>query len=168
VVTFLESSHDTGGAYSLVENTCQPGGGVPVHYHNEFDEEIIAVDGPLTVTLGNRTMVLQPGERVMVPRGTPHSFRNASTGEVTFRANLAPGATGFENGLRVLAGLARDGQVNRVGMPKDLATFALIARWGDTNLPGALSLMNPILGWLAQRAEKAGVGDRLRQQYDCE
>lgn len=145
-----------------------PGGGPPEHYHDAFDEEIVATDGPLTVTLGNRTMVLQPGERVLVPRGTPHAYRNASAGDVTFHANLAPGAPGFENFLRVMAGLARDGATKPAGMPKDFKTLAMLLHRADTNLSGPLSLMNPVRGWVAARAEARGAGDRLRQRYDCE
>ncbi|HEY9720385.1 MAG TPA: cupin domain-containing protein [Oscillatoriaceae cyanobacterium] len=167
VVTFMETSRETNGARSVIENRCGAGGGVPLHYHNEFDEEIVAVDGPLTVTLGNRTLTLQPGERVVVPRGTPHCFRNATSGEVTFQANLVPGSTGFENFLRVLAGLSQDGKVNRAGLP-DLRTFAMMSRWADTNLCGALSVMNPVMSLLARRAEKSGLGDRLRARYECD
>ena len=168
VVTFLELASETGGARTVIENRCSPGGGVPLHYHHAFDEELIAVDGPLTVTLGHRTMVLQPGERVMVPRGTPHSYRNATAGDVTFHANLAPGAPGFENFLRVMAGLARDGETKPAGMPKDFKTLAMLLRWADTNMSGPLRLMNPLMAWVAARAEAEGAGARLREKYDCE
>lgn len=167
--TFLETSRDTDGARTLIAITVKPGGGgPPVHYHNEFDEEIIAIDGPVLVTIGKRKLVLQAGERIMVPKGTPHTWASASQADVTFHANMIPGTPGFESVLRVIYGLAQDGEVNRAGLPKDFMTFALMARWGDTNLPGPMGLMNPVLGWLAKRAETSGLGDRLRQRYGCD
>jgi quercetin dioxygenase-like cupin family protein len=167
--TFLETATDTGGARTLISIRVTPGGGgPPVHFHNEFDEEIVAIDGPLQVTLGKRKMLLQPGERVMVPKGTPHTWCSASQHEVTFEARMVPATPGFENVLRVLYGMAQEGKLNRAGLPKDLTTFALLARWGDTNLPGAMGFLNPIMGWLAKRGERSGLGDRLRQRYACE
>lgn len=87
---------------------------------------------------------------------------------MTFHANLSPGAPGFENFLRVMAGLAQDAETKPAGMPKDFKTLAMLLRWADTNMSGPLSLMNPMVRWVAARAEARGAGDRLRLRYDCE
>ena len=50
----LESSADTGGAYSLLEVSLLPGGGNPVHYHTRFTEEFFAVKGRLALGMKNR------------------------------------------------------------------------------------------------------------------
>ena len=164
-ITFIEPARETGGERTLMEIGVKPGGGVPMHYHTASDEEIIAIDGPLVVTIGKKTLMLQTGERVLIPKGVPHAWRNATSADVTFQARFVPGVPGFEDGLRVLAGLGHEGKLNRAGIPKDLTTFAIFARWGDSNLPGLMSVMNPILSWLAHRGEKSGLGQRLRQRY---
>jgi quercetin dioxygenase-like cupin family protein len=166
--TFVETSTETQGRYSLVEIRVNPGGGPPEHYHDAFDEEIVAVEGPLWVSVDGHSRILQPGERVNVPRGVRHAWRNASEAEVTFQARFTPGHQGFETFLRVNAGLGQDGLLNDKGIPRDLRTLALMIRWGDSNLPGPMRLMNPVFRWLAARAEASGLGDRLRQRYQCE
>ncbi|HEY9720387.1 MAG TPA: cupin domain-containing protein [Oscillatoriaceae cyanobacterium] len=168
VATFHETARDTNGALTRIEFQVQPGGGPPLHYHTEFDEEIVALEGPLAVTIGKETRVLQTGERVSIPRGVPHTWRNATADEVSFEARMVPATHGFENVLRALAGLAQDGELNQAALPKDFKTLALLASWGDTHLPGPMGMLAPMLGWMARRAEKSGLGDRLRQRYGCD
>lgn len=166
--TFVETSAETQGRHSLIEITVNPGGGPPEHYHDAFEEEIVAVAGPLWVSVDGQARILQPGERLTIPRGVRHAWRNASEGEVTFQARLTPGHPGFEDFLRVVAGLGRDGGLNKAGVPKDPATLALLIRWGDSNLPGPMRVLNPLIRWIGSRAEASGLGDRLRRTYDCE
>ena len=166
--TFLATASETRGDHTLIEIDVNAGGGAPEHYHTEFDEEIIAIDGPIRVTVEGRVLILQPGERYTVPRGVRHSWKNAETTAAKFQARLTPGHTGFENFLRVVYGLGRDDKLSPAGMPKDFSALALVVRWGDTNLPGPLSLLNPVLRWKAQQAEKSGLGQQLLNKYDGE
>lgn len=78
---------------------------------------------------------------------------------------LEPGKTGFETALQVAYGLARDGRTNRKGIPKSLYHMALIIRWSDTNLPGIFHWMEPVMVWLARRAEKKGIDKELVAAY---
>ena len=117
---------------------------------------------PIFAAQSNRMTALSPLGRLS------GAWRNASEDEVTFQARFTPGHPGFEDFLRVVAGLGRDGGLNKAGVPKDPATLALLVRWGDSNLPGPMRLLNPLIRWMGSRAGASGLGDRLRRQYDCE
>ena len=85
--------------------------------------------------LGKSTIVAKPGDRVLVPAGTPHRFRNV--GEVTahFVCEVCP-ALGFEQLIETMFALAADGKVNEKGLPNPLR-LAVIARhhFDDVRLP---------------------------------
>ena len=70
--------------------------------------------GELEFRVGKSTIVAKSGDRVLVPAGTPHRFRNV--GEVTahFVCEVSP-ALGFEQLIETMFALAADGKVNREG-----------------------------------------------------
>ena len=51
--TFLKTAADTGGAYELIRVEIQPQGGNGFHYHRTFEETFTAVEGDLTVLVGD-------------------------------------------------------------------------------------------------------------------
>ncbi len=77
----------------------------------------------------------RPGDRVVVPAGTPHRFRNAGEETAHFVCEVRP-ALGFEQLIETMFGLAADEKVNRKGMPNPLR-LAVIARhhFDDVRLP---------------------------------
>ena len=83
----------------------------------------------------SKTIVARPGDRVVVPAGTPHRFRNAGEETAHFVCEVRP-ALGFEQLIETMFGLAADGKVNRKGMPNPLR-LAVIARhhFDDVRLP---------------------------------
>jgi quercetin dioxygenase-like cupin family protein len=168
VATFVETSSETGGAKSVIDVDVAPGGRVRPHYHHDFDEEIVAVDGPIEVTAGGRKILLRQGERYVVPRGVTHTWANVSERAIRFRAILVPGHRGFENFLRLAYGLARDGKVKADGTPSAFGDLAVLLTWGDTNIPGVMGVLNPVLRWRARKAEASGRAGELRARYDCE
>jgi mannose-6-phosphate isomerase-like protein (cupin superfamily) len=46
----------------------------PLHVHDAGEEGFVVVQGELDVTLGSEVTRLGPGEFVVVPAGTPHTF----------------------------------------------------------------------------------------------
>src|SRR3954468_3964509 len=62
----------------IAEWTAPPGEGfiAQLHIHHEDDEAWYVLDGTLTVRGGDRDVNLAAGEGVIVPRGTPHAYRN--------------------------------------------------------------------------------------------
>ena len=75
------------------------------------------------------------GDRVVVPAGTAHRFRNAGEETAHFVCEVRP-ALGFEQLIETMFGLAADEKVNRKGMPNPLR-LAVIARhhFDDVRLP---------------------------------
>jgi quercetin dioxygenase-like cupin family protein len=59
-VTFLKTSGDTNGAYTLVEVELADGGGVGLHYHKTYSETFDCIEGELQVQLGKKTYSLNP------------------------------------------------------------------------------------------------------------
>ena len=51
-----------------------PGPQAPLHVHHRDDEGFVVLDGLLDVTLGDDVRRLGPGEFVVVPAGTAHTF----------------------------------------------------------------------------------------------
>ncbi|WP_158267535.1 cupin domain-containing protein [Adhaeribacter arboris] len=163
--TFLKSAAETGGKYSECEVTLLPGGKNVPHIHQKYSEKFTALQGNLGVKAGGKTIILNPGETFTVPIGMVHCFFNPGPETIRFNIVLSPGFAGFEYMLRILYGMARDGQTNKKGLPKSLALTALIAEIGDTSLPGIFVLLAPLLKSLAARARKRGEEQRLMNTY---
>ena len=95
---------DTNGAYSLFEYVVPAGlGGPPTHIHSREDELFICTAGAVTIELGGETHVLKPGASLLMPRGVPHMFYNASDEETRVVAVVSP--PGLENYYRELSEL---------------------------------------------------------------
>jgi len=94
LITVKLQGEDTGGAYSLVEETSHPGGGPPPHVHHDTDETLYVLEGEVEFVAGDRTIAAGAGAAVYNPRGTLHTFRNVGTSPSRVLALLSPG--GFE------------------------------------------------------------------------
>ena len=90
---------------------------------SERPHQILA--GELEFRLGKRKVVAKPGDRILVPAGTPHRFENGGEETAHFVCEVRP-ALGFEQLIETMFSLAEDGKVNGKGMPNPFAiTFAL-------------------------------------------
>ena len=94
LITVKLQGEDTGGAYSLVEETSHPEGGPPPHIHHDVDETLYVLEGEVEFMAGDQTIPASPGAAVYNPRGTLHTFRNIGTSPSRVLAFLSPG--GFE------------------------------------------------------------------------
>ncbi|MFT3826933.1 MAG: cupin domain-containing protein [Chitinophagaceae bacterium] len=164
-VTLLESSRETGGAYTLVEVELEAGGGNPLHYHTTFNEEFTALEGVLGVQLGKKQLRLKPGQKALAPVRKFHRFYNPGKEKVKFHVRLIPGNEGFENTLRILYGLAGDGLLSKRGVPKKLDHLAVFAQKADLRGKGLLFLLLPYLRYRAKQAQKRGVYEDLLRKY---
>ena len=132
VGTFLKYSYETNGEYSEAYATCAPGGGPPVHYHRSYTESFEAIEGDLTLQVGDGEVLhLKPGEMMEVPKGTLHKFGAGPHG-AKFKVRVTPGQPGFEKSLYILFGLSRDGLLDeKTCLPKSLIQTAIIGNLGD-------------------------------------
>jgi quercetin dioxygenase-like cupin family protein len=71
---------DTGGAYSIHDNTIPPGSPGPrPHIHRHHEEAFYVLEGELIVRVGQRKIVAPVGSFVVVPRGVVHQPSNPGT-----------------------------------------------------------------------------------------
>ncbi len=75
-VTFKTTAADNAGAYTLLEAIEPPGSGAGRHRHPTFDETFVIHAGHYEFQIGEKTLMLGPGEMLFVPRGTPHAFKS--------------------------------------------------------------------------------------------
>jgi quercetin dioxygenase-like cupin family protein len=135
-LVFRTTSGDTNGESVVVEAFVARDGAVAAaHVHPSQEESFEIVAGELEFRVGRKTVVARPGDRVVVPAGTPHRFRNVGGETAHFVCEVTP-ALGFEQLIETMFSLAADGKVNRKGMPNPLR-LAVIANhhFGDVRLP---------------------------------
>ena len=68
----------TNPGLAFYEYVSEPGvTGPPQHVHHAHDETFFVVDGEYEFTSGRERLPMPTGSFLYVPRGTPHTFRNA-------------------------------------------------------------------------------------------
>jgi quercetin dioxygenase-like cupin family protein len=167
--TYIETSHETGRTRSVIEIDVQPHGGVPVHRHAGHDEHIEVLEGEIEVTIAGRSRRYGTGERVVIERDVVHAWRNPNADRpLRFRGMMTPGHPGFENMLRVLFGLARDGEVRRSGLPKRLSDIGLLIELDPALAAGVMRVIAPLARWSVRRPSARRRAGELLRRYGCE
>ncbi|TCC41300.1 cupin domain-containing protein [Kribbella speibonae] len=106
-VTLLADVPDTGGHLTSHRSVFQPGKeGAPPHLHREAAELFFVLGGALRVLTGEKLVVLEHGDFLLVPPNTPHAFEAAGdeTAEVLFVLTQAKPRFGY---YRLLEGAYR-------------------------------------------------------------
>ena len=67
-----------GSGYALIEGS-HPVGEPRIrdHVHARHEESFVVLEGRYEVRVGEDIIVAAPGDYVFIPRGTPHTYRNA-------------------------------------------------------------------------------------------
>lgn len=164
-VTFLRTSTETDGAYTLVEVELAVGGGNNLHAHTSFDEEFIPMEGVLGIEVNKKICEVKPGESAIAPIGEWHRFFNPGKKPIRFQVKLTPASEGFEQGIKIAYGLAGDGETNKNGIPKKFSHLALLVTMSDTIIPGIYSVIQPLMRWKARRAVEKGIDQQLINKY---
>jgi len=130
-LTWREVAADSGGGLVRAEMVLPPGGFVAAeHIHPNQEERYEILAGQLNVRLDGREQTLGPGDRVVVPAGRPHVWRNAGQEEVRFRCDVTP-ALCFETLIETLFGLASDGKTDQKGIPHLLQLAVLMRAYRE-------------------------------------
>ena len=156
---FLKTAADTNGELLEMEATYEPSSIEPVeHFHPRQDEHFEILEGTLEAEIGGERRQLRAGESLDVPAGTPHSMWNAGDQRARTRWETRP-ALRTEDFFESLARLAREGKIDRKGMPNPLQLGVLAnayrAEFRTTKPPPALqavllpalSLVGRLLGY---------------------
>lgn len=97
-----------------------PGGRVAAaHRHPSITERFHVLRGEVGFLLGDRQETLGPGEEAVVPAGTLHDWWQVGEEEAQVIVEVDPGDR-FVEMVGTMFGLARDGKVNRHGLPHPL------------------------------------------------
>jgi quercetin dioxygenase-like cupin family protein len=163
--TFITTSEESKGAFSLIEIELNKSDGPPLHYHRSFSEKFEVTEGVLYLQVGKEKKILKAGEFELVPKGVSHRFYNITNESVKFRITLEPGSVGMENFIRILYSLAQDGLTDTKGKPKNFSHLASILAMSDTNASGLMSLLSPVIRIVAKRAKKDGTEKWLLDKY---
>jgi len=101
---FFKATHaSTNGAFSFMERTLPPGGRKPPpHIHTNCEEAFYVLDGEIEFSLGDDTVVGQPGSFVHVPGGVSHTFGNAAAAASRLLIIHAPAMDGYFEELQEL------------------------------------------------------------------
>jgi mannose-6-phosphate isomerase-like protein (cupin superfamily) len=92
-----------GGDLSLMERTLPPGGRQqPPHRHTNCSEAYFGLDGLVTVTVEGTDHTVGPGDFLLVPRGTGHTFGNRSPEPVRLLVIHAPAMDAYFAALHEL------------------------------------------------------------------
>ena len=74
LMSFLTKGADTGGRIALMEYQAQPGNEPPPHVHHWENELFYVLEGVMELYVGDKVLVIGPGEVAFVPRDKPHAF----------------------------------------------------------------------------------------------
>jgi mannose-6-phosphate isomerase-like protein (cupin superfamily) len=91
----------TGGAYSVVEITSEPGDATPLHCHAHEDEQLMVLEGIARIAIGGQVFCARAGEAVRLPKLVPHAWGNRSSKLLRIVVVATPG--GVEEALRIIA-----------------------------------------------------------------
>ena len=138
---------------------------MPLHYHYEFSEYYEVLEGQLKMQIGNDIRTLRKGDYVLIPIKTDHRYFNDSDSEVKFKVVIQPGNMGYQLLVSVLNGLARDGKVNKDGLPTNWLIRGYLSVAAGSNVPGFLSWMQPVLDRLYKIAIRKGIDKQLLAKY---
>lgn len=96
-IKFLLEANDTNGQLTMFEFLVPAGAKVPLpHYHEHFDEIAYGLEGTMTYTVDGKTVELEKGKSLFIPRGVVHGFNNLSQQPAKALAVASPGVFGPE------------------------------------------------------------------------
>lgn len=142
-ITFTQTAAQTHGELLQIEYVVEgpehePS--IPLHKHLKCEERFEVIRGKLGVVLNHSQQILEQGQNIIIPPGTPHTFWNAGSSELCFITEVRPPGD-LQTYWETVFGLAQDGKVNANGLPNllQLAVVAPMADSYDPRVPVALT-----------------------------
>ncbi|SFF40524.1 cupin domain-containing protein [Thermoflexibacter ruber] len=164
-VTFLKTSEETKGEFTLLEVELANGGGVGLHYHKTYSEKFTCLEGKVQVQLNNQLYTLSEGDSATANKLVNHLFQNRSGQSCKFMVEIVPANRGFEQALQIAYGLARDGKCGKKGIPKNPFILSWLFVLSESNLRGWRSLFEPMLRFQALIARLFQIDQQLAKKY---
>lgn len=109
-----------------------PGGRVATpHFHPTLRERFHVLSGRIGFRIGTEERELGPGDAAEVPPGTVHDWWQVGPEEAQVVVEVDPGAR-FVEMVGTIFGLARDGKVDKKGVPRPLQLAVTASAYRDT------------------------------------
>ncbi|MDQ3934544.1 MAG: cupin domain-containing protein [Actinomycetota bacterium] len=159
-IVFRKTAADTNGEYLEIDLYLAPDGHVPgAHVHPKQEERFEVLSGTMEFRMGLRRIVAGPGDRVVIPAGKVHRFRNGGDEEAVVRVTVTP-ALKMERLLETTVALAEEGRTTKKGMPKPLELALFVREYRDEvegPFPPAWMQRAALapLAWIAKRRGRA-------------
>ncbi|MFL5862316.1 MAG: cupin domain-containing protein [Solirubrobacteraceae bacterium] len=127
------------------------------HLHPALHETFSVLTGELTVVRDGQRSTLRAGESAHIEPGVWHDWFNAADVDAVVRVEVTPGER-FAHLIETLFGLARDGHVNRRGMPNPLQLALTAQEFSDVIVfrKPPPSVQRVLFGALAPIARRRG------------
>jgi len=84
--------------------------GPPIHYHPKQEERFFIVSGQLDVYKNNKWITLKAGDSIVIPKQTPHTYRNTSGEVVLFDFCITPKVR-FTEMIESMDALVQEGKI---------------------------------------------------------
>ena len=155
-IEFLATAADTDGKLVECRMTVAPGRPAPPeHSHPKLEERFAVEQGRMGYVLGDRRLEAKPGETVIVPPGTNHTFWNAGYERLVVSSEVRP-AMRFEDFVETIHVLIRDGRLQPGGQRPNPLLIAVVAReyrkeWRLTKLSPVARALLPLLAFAGRR-----------------
>jgi len=142
----------------VADLTALPGARVAgEHLHPALHERFSVESGELTMLRDGQRSVLRAGEEAHIEPGVWHDWWNAGGVDAIVRVEITPGER-FAHMIETLFGLAREGHVNKRGMPDPLQLALFATEFSDVAVfrkpPAAVQRV--LFGALAPIARRRG------------
>ncbi|MEM9796887.1 MAG: cupin domain-containing protein [Pseudomonadota bacterium] len=102
----------TGGAFAIWEEEIPEGAGPPLHVHEKEHEVFTVISGRVRFHADGQEMEAGPGDVVMIPPGTPHTFKGLT--DAVALVQLSPGAASGFFAAVTAAGVSPETDMDRV------------------------------------------------------
>lgn len=116
-IIFKKTAEDTNGELLEFDMYIEPAAsGPPQHIHPSAEEQFEVLSGKVQAEISDKTYHFDQGDSFSVPPGIAHAWWNEGDEQARVRVRLLP-ATRMEKFLRTWYGLAKDGKMNKNGLP---------------------------------------------------
>ena len=156
-IEFLATARETDGRLVRCRVRVAPGRPAPPEHSHPVQEEVFTVEsGRLGYVLGTERLEAGPGETVVIPAATNHTFWNAGDDELTVVSELSP-ALNSEAWIETIHVLIRDGKLRAGGARPNPILMAVVAdryrrEWRLTRLSPVARALIPALAFIGRRA----------------
>jgi quercetin dioxygenase-like cupin family protein len=162
--TLLKTGAETNGAYELIKVEVEPHGGNEWHYHKNFEEHFTVLKGTAKVGKNGQEYLVKQGDSATAYKREMHYFANPTDSTIQLLVRATP-ARGLEKSIRVVYGLANDGQFNGP-ITKNPWHMALLLGYSGTYLPNIPGfIQEPLVDALAKIAQWKGEDKSIEKYF---